>query len=86
MRETQEKHNRKKEREKVHIKIKLRILAYLRKLPMTQYEVSKAIESDYKAVGQALIYLENLGKVEKVKLNVYDPSTKENKLLWRIKK
>jgi DNA-binding PadR family transcriptional regulator len=86
MRETHEKPKPKKERDKTHIKIKLRILTYLRKLPMTQYEVSKAIDSDYNAVGDALIYLENLGKVEKVKLNVYDPNTKENKLLWRLVK
>lgn len=52
---------------------------------MTQYELSKAINSDYKAVGQALIYLEKLGKVEKVKLNVYDPHTEEKKFLWRLK-
>jgi len=78
--------NMRKTHEKTHIKIKLKILAYLRKLPMTQYEVAKAINSDYKSVGQALIYLENLGKVEKVKLNVYDPNTKENKLLWRLTK
>lgn len=75
-----------KTHEKTHIKIKLKILAYLRKLPMTQYELSKAIDSDYKAVGQILIYLESLGKIEKVKLNFYDPNTKENKLLWRLKK
>jgi DNA-binding PadR family transcriptional regulator len=74
-----------KTHEKTHIKIKLKILSYLRKLPMTQYELSKAINSDYKAVGQALIYLENLGKVEKVKLSIYDPHTEEKKLLWRLK-
>jgi len=53
---------------------------------MTQYELAKAINSDYKAVGQALIYLEKLEKVETVSIRVYDENTKENKLLWRIKK
>jgi len=78
--------NIRKTQEKAHIKIKLKILRYLRKLPMTHYEISKAISVDYKAVGQALIYLEKLGKVERVKLRIYDPYTKENKILWRIKK
>jgi predicted Rossmann fold nucleotide-binding protein DprA/Smf involved in DNA uptake len=76
----------KKRQRKPHIEIKLKILDFLQELPMTQYELSKAVESDYKAVGQALIYLEKLGKVEKVKLNVYDSSTEEKKILWRLKK
>jgi hypothetical protein len=32
-----------------------------------------------------LLYLQNLGKVETVKLKVYDQNTKDNKLLWRLK-
>jgi DNA-binding PadR family transcriptional regulator len=78
--------NMTKTQEKTHIRIKLKILSFLRKLPMTQYELAKAINSDYKAVGQALIYLEKLEKVESVKLKIYDENTKKNKLLWRPKK
>lgn len=73
-------------KEKAHIKIRLKILAYLKKMPMTQYELAKAIGSSYKGVGNALDILEKLNKVEKVAWLYYDPSGNQQRELWRIKK
>jgi len=72
-------------KEKSHIRIKLRILTNLRKFPMTFYELSKAIGCSYKAVKEALYYLEKFDVVEMVTLKTYDDEAEEDKKLWRIK-
>jgi len=61
------------------VQIRLKILRYLKKLPMTIYDLSIAIGVSYKATLKNLLYLEQLEKVEKYKIKALD------KELWRIK-
>jgi len=59
------------------IKIRLKILRYLRKLPMNVYEVSIAVGCKYETAKKHLEYLKVLEKAETFELN--------KKTLWRIK-
>lgn len=62
------------------IKIRMKILSYLKKLPMTRYELSVMINTNPETVQKHLDYLEILGKVEKGRLLALD------KELWFITK
>lgn len=66
------------------VKIRLKILRYLKKMPMTVYDLSKAIDVSYNAVVKNLEYLKSIGKVEKASAAEYNLRT--DKQLWRLKR
>lgn len=68
------------------VKIRLKILRGLAKLPMTTYDVREYVGCSYDTAKKHLHFLEMLGKVEQVELKSYDPLTDKNKVMWRIKK
>ena len=68
------------------VKINLKILRGLAKLPMTAYEVKEYVGCSYDTVKKHLSYLEKLGKIEQVHLKSFDPDTEKDKILWHIKK
>ncbi len=68
------------------VKIRLKILKGLAKIPMTCYDVMQYVPCAYDTAKKHLLFLEKLGKVEQVELRSYDPATEKNKIMWQIKK
>ena len=63
-----------------HVKIRIKILNALKRIPMSAYEISIYQKIDLRSVQNQLFYLNELGKVEKYYV---DSLGKE---LWRLKK
>jgi len=66
--------------QKSNIKTKLKILKLLKVLPQSTYEISKSADCSYKTALKSLVYLEQLGKIERYRIDALD------KELWQIKK
>lgn len=68
------------------VKIRLKILRGLAKIPMTTYDVREFVGCAYDTAKKHLLFLEKLGKVEQIHLKSYDPTTEKDKIMWQIKK
>jgi len=71
-------------KKKTIIRYKLKILALVKKIPVTTYEASKHASCHYDTAKKILEFLERVGKVEKFKL--FTTEEEDYKELWRIKK
>lgn len=62
------------------VKIRVKILKTLKIMPMSIYDLSVAIGVSYKATLRNLKYLEDMGKIEYIRIEALD------KELWKIRK
>lgn len=62
------------------VKIRFKILKTLKIMPMSIYDLSVAIGVSYKATLRNLKYLEDMGKIEYIRIEALD------KELWKIRK
>jgi len=67
-------------RKKPRLIIRIRILSFLKKVPMNSFELSQRIGCSLKDLEKQLSYLEKKGKIEKIH------SKKFNEDFWRLKK
>lgn len=68
------------------VKIRLKILRGLAKIPMTTYDVREYVGCSYDTAKKHLFFLEKLGKVEQIELKSFDPQTERNKIMWQLRK
>jgi len=67
-------------RRKPRLVIRIRILALLKRIPMNSLELSQRIGCSLKDLEKQLSYLEENGKIEKIR------SKKFNEVFWRLKR